>query len=192
MHQTVADRIEAIKQFIATQVNAIRQDPDMSDTMFEVLRDSAINEVSRFMEFMAQDGLSQAYNEAFDAGYMKALEHVKNRHRRPPKALQVSDIPDDLEVTVKDVLRRRFRIGSLVLPGHRLQGIPQPLWDSIRNAVRQMRHRTGRQYHIEANKDTGMMTVTLVRLGDADTRLANGKRRTLTHKLRTGALHIVG
>lgn len=188
MQQSTADRMEAVKQFVITQVNAIRQDPNMSDAMYSTVLDSVITEFTRFMEYAVTEGAAVDYNIAFDAGYTKALEHVESRRKgaamRAQQRLRDGD-EDGLESTTREIIRRRYRISLLTLPGHRLVDVPAPLWSAVRNAARQMKHRLGREYRFDVNARTGLMTVTLVRLGAKESgTLPDGKRKTLAYKLK--------
>ena len=176
MH-TTDERLEAAKRFIATQINAIRQDPDMSDPMFEVVRDSVINEFDRFMTYMREQGMSAEYAAAYDEGYTKALEHLRSRYKGQvlptpsPDGAKAPEAPYDASV--------KYPLASLVTVGQQIADIPRPAWSRVRNALRQLKHRTGREYAVVTNEATGMMRVVLVKAGQT-----HPTRRTLAQKLR--------
>lgn len=176
MHST-DERLEAAKRFIATQINAIRQDPDMSDPMFEVVRDSVINEFDRFMAYMREQGMSADYAAAYDEGYTKALEHLRSRYKGAVLPTP-SPTPTEASEGVPDA-SQRYPLSTLVTVGQQIANIPRPAWPRVRNALRQLKFRTGREYAVIPNETTGMMRVVLVKEGTA-----LPSRRTLANKLR--------
>lgn len=163
--QETEERLEAAKRFIGIQINAIRQDPDMTEQMFEAVRDSVINEFDRFMQFLREQGFGADYATAYDEGYTKALEHLTSRSKAesvPTPAQGAAQAPSGAIDG-----RSRYSLAALTVVGQQIVDIPRPAWSRVRNALHQLKHRTGREYAVLANERTGMMRVILVKAGQA-------------------------
>lgn len=152
MNPLVDERQQGALSFVTLQLNALREDPEMSDAMYDVIKQSILGEFERFVRFVLDEGIAASYSLAFDEGYIKALTHLQQRRVGVPSQSGAHSTWED------------FRLSALKTVGQQITGIPKSRWKHIENNARQLKHRLGREYHIVKDKGTGRMTVTLTRV----------------------------